>query len=64
MQKCTRAFLQRKVQVRQHDVVAVAPNAAYGRAASEGDLRHRVAPVTLVSRQVRNITIDLNHKMC
>lgn len=31
-------------QVRQHDVVAVAPKAVHGCTASEGDLRHRVAP--------------------
>ncbi len=33
-------------QVRQHDVVAVVPKAVHGCTASEGDLRHRVAPVS------------------
>ena len=34
---------------RKHEVCAVAPEAAHGRAASEGDLRHCVAPVSIHS---------------
>ncbi len=42
-------------QVRQHDVVAVVPKAVHGCIASEGDLRHGVAPVFIIHQIPKSI---------